>query len=71
MIRKRLLSLATQKFIADLCADALQYSKMRLAAGLSKDKKIKDKRNVLTLEDITAACNEQGIKLSKPEYFLQ
>lgn len=71
VVLKRLLALATQKFISDLSSDALQFSKMRLAAGLSKDKKLKDKRNVLTLEDLTAACNEQGIRLSKPEYFLQ
>ena len=65
------MGLATQKFISDLASDALQHSKIRLAAGLSKDKKLKDKRNVLSLEDITSACKEQGIKLSKPEYFLQ
>ena len=39
--RKRLLALATQKFIADVAADAFQYNRIRQQA--SKEKKILSK----------------------------
>lgn len=33
MIRKRLLALAAQKFVADIAQDAYQYSKIRANSG--------------------------------------
>jgi hypothetical protein len=41
--RKRMLGLATQKFISDIATDALEHSKQRQQAILAKDKKLKVK----------------------------
>ncbi|KAJ2909325.1 hypothetical protein GGI21_001996 [Coemansia aciculifera] len=65
---KRLLALATQKFISDVATDAFQYNRIRQQA--SKDKKYhKDRKTVLTMEDLTAALAEYGVNIKKPEYF--
>ncbi|KAJ1662690.1 hypothetical protein GGF44_002153 [Coemansia sp. RSA 1694] len=66
---KRLLALATQKFISDVATDAFQYNRIRQQA--SKDKKFhnKDRKTVLTMEDLTAALAEYGVNIKKPEYF--
>jgi hypothetical protein len=37
--RKRLLALATQKFVSDLAMDAMHYSKIRSQNAMHKDKK--------------------------------
>ncbi|XP_054716663.1 transcription initiation factor TFIID subunit 10-like [Uloborus diversus] len=63
----RLISIAAQKFISDIANDALQHCKMR-GAGQSK-KAAKDKRFVLTMEDLTPALAEYGINVKKPHYF--
>ncbi|KFM65294.1 Transcription initiation factor TFIID subunit 10, partial [Stegodyphus mimosarum] len=60
----RLISIAAQKFISDIANDALQHCKMR-GAGQSK-KAAKDKRYVLTMEDLTPALAEYGINVKKP-----
>jgi hypothetical protein len=58
--RKRLLSLATQKFISDIANDALQYCKIRQANNK------KEKRLVLSVEDLAQSSKEYGINIKKP-----
>ncbi|XP_022704381.1 transcription initiation factor TFIID subunit 10-like isoform X2 [Varroa jacobsoni] len=64
----RLISLAAQKFVADITNDALQHCKMR-GAGQSSKKALKDKKYVLTTEDLTSALSEYGIQVKKPAYY--
>jgi transcription initiation factor TFIID subunit 10 len=66
---KRLLALATQKFISDICTDAMQYARIRQSSQLQKDKKAKAGKTVLTVEDISLAVQEHGVSIKKPEYF--
>ena len=66
---KRLIALAAQKFIADIAHDALQHSKSRSHnAANPKDKK-KDRKLVLTTEDLSSALAEYGINATKPDYY--
>ncbi|KAJ3062445.1 Transcription initiation factor TFIID subunit 10 [Rhizoclosmatium hyalinum] len=69
MNSKRLLALATQKFIADVAQDAFHYAKIRQHA-LSKEKKGAVKKTVLTVEDLSGALSEHGINIKKPDYFV-
>lgn len=62
-------SLAAQKFISDLANDALQHCKMR-GAGQQISKKSKDRKYVLSLEDLSLALADQGVTLKKPPYYL-
>ncbi|XP_057815889.1 transcription initiation factor TFIID subunit 10 [Cryptomeria japonica] len=67
----RLVSVATQKFIAEIASDAFQLCKAR-QAGVSKekrDKQQKDKRLVLTTEDLSMALREYGVNMKHQEYF--
>ena len=64
----RLISLAAQKYISDVANDALQHCKMR-GAGVT-NKKNKDRKYVLTNEDLGQALADQGITLKKPPYFV-
>lgn len=67
----RLVSIATQKFIAEIASDAFQLCKAR-QAGVSKekrDKQQKDKRLVLTTEDLSMALREYGVNMKHHEYF--
>lgn len=64
----RLISLAAQKYISDIANDALQHCKMR-GAGVT-NKKNKDRKYVLSNEDLGAALADQGITLKKPPYFV-
>ncbi|KAI9485779.1 MAG: transcription initiation factor IID TAF10 subunit [Benjaminiella poitrasii] len=63
---KRLLALATQKFVSDIATDAFQFCKVR-QSGIKKSGK--ERKNVLTMEDLSAALNEYGINIKKPEYY--
>eukprot|EP00050_Salpingoeca_kvevrii_P017243 m.63287 g.63287 ORF g.63287 m.63287 type:complete len:155 (-) comp7447_c0_seq1:16-480(-) len=65
----RMVSLATQKFIADVAQDALQHCKQRQASGSSR-KAGKDKHYMLTTADLTAALKEHGVNAVKPQYYL-
>lgn len=63
----RLVSIASQKFIADIANDALQHCKMRTAIAQTK-KGTKDKRYTLTFEDLNPTLLEIGINAKKPQY---
>ncbi|ORY37055.1 hypothetical protein BCR33DRAFT_663742 [Rhizoclosmatium globosum] len=65
MNSKRLLALATQKFIADVAQDAFHYAKIRQHACQKKRRK-----TVLTVEDLSGALSEHGINIKKPDYFV-
>ncbi|KAF8582788.1 transcription initiation factor IID, TAF10 subunit [Ramaria rubella] len=74
---KRLLSLAAQKFVSDIAADAYQHARIRTnaapggrgrGAGTSS---ARDKtKTVLTMDDLSAALSEYGINSKKPEFFM-
>ncbi|KAG2666903.1 hypothetical protein I3760_15G087000 [Carya illinoinensis] len=58
--RIRLVAVATQKFVAEVATDALQQCKARQAAVVKdkRDKQQKDKRLILTMEDLSRALRE-------------
>ncbi|KAL2489895.1 Transcription initiation factor TFIID subunit 10 [Forsythia ovata] len=67
----RLVAVATQKFIADVATDALQYCKARQSAVVKdkRDKQQKDKRLILTMEDLSKALQEYGVNVKHQDYF--
>ncbi|CAM6112342.1 unnamed protein product [Calypogeia fissa] len=69
----RLVSLATQKFVGEIASDALQYAKMRQASVKTGEKSRgptgKDKRLVLTTEDLASALREYGVNIRQQDYF--
>ncbi|KII87195.1 hypothetical protein PLICRDRAFT_93009 [Plicaturopsis crispa FD-325 SS-3] len=78
---KRLLSLAAQKFVSDIAADAYQHARIRTnAAGgraratnqpVSGPGSAKDKtRTTLTMDDLSSALSEYGINSRKPEFYM-
>ncbi|CAE6519368.1 unnamed protein product [Rhizoctonia solani] len=81
---KRLLSLAAQKFVSDIAADAYQHARIRTNAQPSARARTdkagttavttalaRDKtRTVLTMDDLSAALAEYGINARKPEFYL-
>ncbi|KAL2318884.1 hypothetical protein Fmac_032760 [Flemingia macrophylla] len=60
--RTRLVVVATQKFVAEVAGDALQHCKARQATipKDKRDKQQKDKRLVLTMEDLSKALRKVG-----------
>ena len=63
----KLVSLAAQKFVSDVASDALNHCKMRQSqAG---NKKSKDKKFVMTTDDLSQALGEQGVSVKKPPYY--
>eukprot|EP01027_Heterolobosea_sp_BB2_P010048 GEZU01014794.1.p1 GENE.GEZU01014794.1~~GEZU01014794.1.p1 ORF type:complete len:133 (-),score=27.48 GEZU01014794.1:119-517(-) len=65
-----MISLAAQKFISEIANDSLQYCKIRQQNPLYRDKNAaKEKRYVLTTEDLAASMKEYGISIKKPEYY--
>lgn len=67
----RLVAVATQKFVAEVASDALQQCKARQAAVVKdkRDKQQKDKRLILTMEDLSKALREYGVNVKHQEYF--
>ena len=65
----RLVSLAAQKFVSDVANDALQHCKMRNAGQAVKNNKSKDRKYVMTMEDLGQALNSQGVTVKKPPYY--
>jgi len=64
-------SLATQKFVADVANDALQYCKIRQQSPAYRDKRQgKGKRLILTQDDLSLALEAYGVTVKKPEYFV-
>uniref|UniRef100_A0A2N9IG13 Transcription initiation factor TFIID subunit 10 n=1 Tax=Fagus sylvatica TaxID=28930 RepID=A0A2N9IG13_FAGSY len=58
----RLVAVATQKFVAEVASDSLQQCKARQATIVKdkRDKQQKDKRQILTMEDLSRALRELG-----------
>ncbi|KAJ7583410.1 transcription initiation factor IID, TAF10 subunit [Mycena floridula] len=74
---KRLLSLAAQKFVSDIAADAYQHARIRTNAmgGRARTHQFgpasKDRtRTTLTMDDLSSALGEYGINARKPDYYL-
>lgn len=65
----RLISVAAQKFVSDIANDALQHCKMKGSSQQSKTKQGKDKKYVLTMDDLTPALAEYGVNVKKPVYY--
>ena len=65
----RLVSLAAQKFVSDVANDALQHCKMRNAGQTIKNNKNKDRKFVMTMEDLGQALGNQGVTVKKPPYY--
>ena len=70
----RLVSLAAQRFISQVSADAREPArsnvwrcKQRISGRGGLDPR--DRRVVLTIDDLHAALNDYGLDLRKPEYF--
>ncbi|XP_053623504.1 transcription initiation factor TFIID subunit 10-like [Plodia interpunctella] len=70
----RLIALASQKFLSDIANDALQHCKMRTSSQLTQSTKNqkgpKEKKYVMTMEDLVPALQEYGIVARKPHYFV-
>ncbi|KAF9142993.1 Transcription initiation factor TFIID subunit 10 [Linnemannia schmuckeri] len=66
---KRLLALAAQKFVSDIATDAFQYCKVRQQSQ-KRPAPGKEKKTVLTMEDLSDALGEYGINVKKPDYFM-
>ncbi|KAJ0960737.1 hypothetical protein J5N97_001386 [Dioscorea zingiberensis] len=66
----RLVAVAAQKFITDVASDALQHCKARLSAPVKdKSKQPKEKKLILTMDDLSKALRENGVNLKHQEYF--
>ncbi|XP_021755594.1 transcription initiation factor TFIID subunit 10-like [Chenopodium quinoa] len=67
----RLVAVATQKFISEVATDAFQHCKARQSSVVKdkRDKQQKEKRLVLTMEDLSRALREYGVNLKHQEYF--
>jgi len=71
--RVRLVSLAAQKFVAEAAHDARQAHARRQKQPAARLKETgytaRDKRPVLTSEDLAEALQAQGVNIQRPAYF--
>jgi hypothetical protein len=66
----QMISLAAQKFLADIAKESYALSKKRQGQPQNSAQQQKShRRNVLLLEDVASAAAKYGIRVSKPEYF--
>ena len=66
----KLVSLAAQKFVSDVAADALTHCKMKQNTAAKKGGPGgKDKKLIMTTEDLSQALSEQGVSVKKPMYY--
>ena len=68
----KLVSLAAQKFVSDVAADALNHCKMRQQRSINMVHSTLPKRKdkyVMTTEDLSQALGEQGVSVKKPPYY--
>ncbi|RKP39107.1 transcription initiation factor TFIID 23-30kDa subunit-domain-containing protein, partial [Dimargaris cristalligena] len=66
---KRLLALVAQKFISDVVTDAFQYSRVHQLNNKERKYTQKDRRSLLTMDDLSQALQEYGVNVRKPEYY--
>ena len=64
-----LISLAAQKFISDIAVDALTHNKMRQSLCVGKKSGKKDKRFVMTNDDLAEALKDKGISTRRQPYY--
>jgi len=67
----KLISLSAQKFISEICTDSMNYCKQRQTNPIYRDKvsSSKEKRYVLSVDDLVPSLKEYGINVKKPEYY--
>ena len=65
----KLVSLAAQKFVSDVASDALTHCKMKQNTAAKKAGGGKDKKLIMTTEDLSHALSEQGVSVKKPMYY--
>ncbi|CEP18230.1 hypothetical protein [Parasitella parasitica] len=65
---KKLFALAAQKFVADIATDAFQFNQVKQSSRATS-KSNKEKKIVLTMDDLSSALNEYGLNVKKPEYY--
>lgn len=74
---KRLLALATQKFVADIVNDAYQFAKIRAQSATASGGAGRGRagpgsmsgRTVLTMESLSGVLGDYGINASKPDFY--
>lgn len=64
----KVITLATQKFAAEVAQESMQRCKWRRDAARGRERG-DDKRIVLTTEDLTEALRDRGVSVVKPPYY--
>ncbi|KDP33473.1 hypothetical protein JCGZ_07044 [Jatropha curcas] len=67
----RLVAVATQKFVSEVAMDALQQCRARQTSVVKdkREKQQKDKRLILTMDDLSKALQGHGVNVKHQEYF--